>query len=309
MNEHIKPRIALRGFTSFRMLSIFVLLILIAGSNLVIGFSEVTTRNNNPISDFDHLAEQYYNDIENQLINSILQFTFLKDKPRDEQHINNDPYGYRYRILMKRSELEKAPSRMNLDNPFREKRLLPFKSMLLSAINSNQKNKQFLREVEMVENPLLAAEMKSNRQVKSDIDMKDDDTFYKTYPSAASRITKRLYPYTNLRIFSDMYPSSTNSIIKGYQRAPNRLQMKLLNKSGNDHHNNSDLRYDCFRYARCLTMPKSKSSPLKNMQLQSYGDEINKIHDQVNTIHRKNRLQVKRLCLIINILSFYNRKD
>merc|ERR1712226_1007295 len=78
-----------------------------------------------------------------------------------------------------------------MSRPNMMKRLLPFTSMLWPTVNTEFKNKQFLTESEEVPKPFQEPKVAQNRQWISDIQLDDEDAYYKKYPSVTNRITKK----------------------------------------------------------------------------------------------------------------------
>ena len=160
----------------------------------------------------------------------------------------------------------KATFRFIQNQSIRDKRLLPFTSMLLSPITSESKNKQFLRELGKDAQPIPVTRKISDGLLASRADENYEDTFYKTHPSAASRITKKLYPYPNFRIFSDLNPSAHGSIHTDYGSVPNGRRMKVHNENGDINSNIPHMKDENLRYMQYMTKLKSNGKKLQNMQ-------------------------------------------
>ena len=178
--------------------------------------------------------------------------------------------------------------RLTQNHPTRGKRLLPFTSMLLPQITSESKNMQFLRELAQ---PIAAIGKIVDGQFASMPDDNKIDTFYKTYPSAASRITKnpdylritkKLYPYPSFRIFSDLSLSAPGSIHTVNPDVPNGLGTKLP-KGNSDINSYIDSPYmdDDNLIMDYFTMLESDGKKSKNMLHCPSRDETNqrKEHD------------------------------
>ena len=145
--------------------------------------------------------------------------------------------------------------------------------MLLPPITSESKNKQFLRESGKHTHPIPATRQIANGPFASKPDENYEDTFYKTYPSAASRITKKLYPYPNFRIFSDLNPSAHGSIHTDYGSAPNGVRMKVNIENGDINSNIPYVKDENLRYTNYITILKSNGKKLQNMQQCPCWDE------------------------------------
>lgn len=188
----------------------------------------------------------------------------------------------------KKHKVIETTIRLTQNHPTRDKRLLPFTSMLLLPITYESKNKQFLRELAQ---PIPVTGKKVDGQFASMPDDNKIDTFYKTYQSAASRITKKpdylritkkLYPYPSFRIFSDLSLSAPGSIHTDNPSVPSGLGTKP--PKGNSDINsyiNSPHMDDDTLIMDYITMLESDGKKSKNMLHCPSRDETNqrKEHD------------------------------
>ena len=157
MKKHVP-----NALKSCRMLSFFLLCILLNIDTLASGqpydplINRLTQRSNTQISHVDHALFQYSK--------------FL-------QTIIND--------LLKINDLAK------INGHSRNKRLLPFTSMLLSPVNAEMKNKQFQSELNEDEKPSPATRTIQNGPMKSEADINFEDPNGITKGSNYLRITKK----------------------------------------------------------------------------------------------------------------------
>ena len=161
--------------------------------------------------------------------------------------------------------------------------------MLLPPITSESKNKQFLRESGKHTHPTPATRQIANGPFAFKPDENYEDTFYKTYPSAASRITKKLYPYPNFRVFSDLNLSAPGSLHSDRPSVPNGLGIKIVKENRDIDSKIPSMKDDNLQYRHYMTLLKSNGRKLQNMQQCPCKDETKEMKDNDTAIKKQVR--------------------
>ena len=219
--------------------------------------------------------------------------------------------------------LHKIISRINEQS--RNKRLLPFTSMLLSPVNAEIKNKQFQTELNEDENPSPATRTIQNVPMVSEEDINYEDPNGITKGSNYLRITKKdnsnmfmgfknrqkeklrvykkllaAYGLTRFKRSGELEDQNPDPNFKtfhfpsscGYYRNPNGYEMRL-------HDRNELVPYtiqNMFDALRCtfVTMP--------NLLRMVQTDGTNKEYGNYPSTHRASDIEVN---LILHIIDFY----
>ena len=270
-------------------LSILFMLIFKLDSSIAFPKESIESKSNYPISDSDRFSWGFPGYMRNRQKESVLKFINQNKEPKQVMYTNYDPYFYMHKSLKKKHTITEATIRFTQNHPTRDKRLLPFSSMLFPPITSESKNKQFLRQLGKDTQHIPARAQISDGPYASKPDENYEDTFYKTYPSAASRITKKLYPYPNFRVFSDLNLSAPDSLHTDRPSVPNGLGIKFLKENRDIYTKIPNMKDDNLQYRHYMTILKSNGRKLQNMQQCPCKDEIKQMKDHDTAIKEQVR--------------------
>ena len=291
MKEHVP-----NALKSCKMLSFLMSCILLNIATLASGqpydplINRLTQRTNTQISHVDHALFQYSK--------------FL-------QTIIND--------LLKINDLAK------INGHSRNKRLLPFTSMLLSPVNAEMKNKQFQSELNEDEKPSPATRTIQNGPMKYEADINFEDPNGITKGSNYLRITKKdnshmfmgfknrqkeklrvykkllaAYGLTRFKRSGELEDQNPDPNFKtfhfpsscGYYRNPNGYEMRLHDRNELVPYTIQNM-FDALRYT-FVTMP--------NLVRMVQTDGTNKEYGNYPSTHRASDIEVN---LILHIIDFY----
>ena len=273
------------------MFAFSLLFVLIFKLDSAISFPKETIefKSNYPISESDRFSWEYPSYLRNQQKESVLQFINQNKEPKQVIYTNNDPYFFMYKSLKKKYTIAEATIRFTQNHPSRDKRLLPFTSMLFPPISYESKNKQFMRELGKDTKPILATAKIAEGPFASKPHENYENTIYKTHPSAASRITKKLYPYPNFRVFSDLNLSAPGSLHTDRPSVPNGLGIKLLKENRDIYSKIPNMTDDELGYSHYMTILKSNGRELQNLQQCPCRDESKRMKDHATAIKEQVR--------------------